>query len=261
MLHRHHWGVYSVGHDALALRGLLRAALIACGEGVVLSHEAAGHLWGLVDEMPERIDVTVPGRHCRSRPGLRVHQVQMLDPRDIRRKDGFPVTSPTRTIIDQAAYASPDELDRLIAEARVKRLLRGGELESALKRAGQRPGVPQVRAFLAAEGEPGLTRSTAERILKRLLRQARLPQPRSNVRLGAWTVDFLWEAEKLVVEFDGFRFHGHRRAFERDRRKDVELANAGYQVLRFTWRQLTTEPFAVIAAIAQALGRRGRLAH
>jgi very-short-patch-repair endonuclease len=76
--------------------------------------------------------------------------------------------------------------------------------------------------------------------------------------VAGYEVDFLWQREKLIVEFDSWQFHGHRRAFERDRRKSVALAEAGYLVLRFTWRQLTEEPLAVIASIARALDRRAR---
>jgi very-short-patch-repair endonuclease len=73
-------------------------------------------------------------------------------------------------------------------------------------------------------------------------------------------VDLFWRAECLVVEFDSFRFHSSRRAFETDRRRDQRLAAAGYVVLRVTWLQLTREPEAVVSRIARALGRRSRRA-
>ena len=66
-------------------------------------------------------------------------------------------------------------------------------------------------------------------------------------------VDVLWRAPRLVIEVDGHAFHGHRTAFERDRRRDQILAAAGYIVIRVTWRQLVDEPVAVITRIAQAL--------
>ena len=68
-------------------------------------------------------------------------------------------------------------------------------------------------------------------------------------------VDLHWPQHKLIVEVDGFQAHGSRRAFEDDRRRDQILAAAGYTVIRITWLQLTNEPYRVIAAIAQALGR------
>ncbi len=68
--------------------------------------------------------------------------------------------------------------------------------------------------------------------------------------------DFLWENEKLILEVDSWRFHGHRSAFERDRKKDMILRDAGYLVIRVTWRQFTQEPLALIAHVARALDRR-----
>lgn len=257
LLHRLHRGVYAVGHAALAFGASEQAALLASGPGAVISHGSAAFLWGVREGAPPVVEVTIPGRQRRPRAGLRAHRTRAIDPRDIRRRHGLPITSPALTIIDLAAAASFGELDRLIAEARVKKLIRPGELEAAAQRAGQRRGAARTRAYLAAEREPGVTRSDAERILRSLLREARLRQPQTNIRLGGLEVDFLWEEEKLVVEFDSWQFHGHRRAFENDRRKDIALANAGYLVLRFTWRQLTQEPLVVVAAIAQALGRRG----
>jgi very-short-patch-repair endonuclease len=66
-------------------------------------------------------------------------------------------------------------------------------------------------------------------------------------------VDFLWRRHRLIVEIDGYRFHSSRSAFERDRRRDAELAAAGYQVIRVTWRQITEEPYSVVALLSQTL--------
>jgi very-short-patch-repair endonuclease len=74
-----------------------------------------------------------------------------------------------------------------------------------------------------------------------------------NVRRAGWEVDAVWDAQRLVVEVDGRKFHDTGRQFERDRRKDADLVLAGFRVLRFTWRRLTREPAAVVAIIAAAL--------
>ena len=64
-------------------------------------------------------------------------------------------------------------------------------------------------------------------------------------------------SQKLVVEFDSCDLPLDRAVpFERDRRKDRELQALGYRVLRFTWRELTTEPEAVVAAITRSLTAR-----
>jgi very-short-patch-repair endonuclease len=154
-----------------------------------------------------------------------------------------------------AAEASDDLLEGLISEARVLGLLLPGDLEQALGRSRRRPGAARVRALLDREGEPPIMRSRAERRLRALLRQARLPLPLTNVQVEGYNVDALWPQQRLVVEFDGYGAHGHRRAFERDRFKDAALVAAGYRVIRVTWRQLTDQPLVVVANVARALAQ------
>jgi very-short-patch-repair endonuclease len=62
-------------------------------------------------------------------------------------------------------------------------------------------------------------------------------------------VDFLFVAQRLVVEVDGYRFHRTPRAFERDRERDAILARAGYRTPRFTYRQVTAAAVEVAATI------------
>jgi very-short-patch-repair endonuclease len=90
-------------------------------------------------------------------------------------------------------------------------------------------------------------------MLRELIRAANLPRPRFNARLAGYEVDAVWPDRRLVVEVDGYAYHGHRAQFERDRRKDLALIAAGYRVIRVSWRQLTQEPLAVVAVIASAL--------
>ncbi|HEY2162242.1 MAG TPA: DUF559 domain-containing protein [Solirubrobacteraceae bacterium] len=257
-LHRRHSGVYVVGHLALAPYANEAAALLACGEAAVISHRSAAWLWGLLSERPTEVDVTLIGSQCRPKQGIRRHRVKRLDDRSLRRRHGLPATSPARTVIDLAAEASDAELERAIAEGRAQGLIREGELERALEEAGTRPGTGRLRALLRAEGDPGITRSEGERILRRYLRAAGLAQPVTNRKVGRWEPDFLWREERVIVELDSWPFHRDRRAFERDRRKDMAMRDAGYTVIRITGRQLKDEPLMVIAHIARALDRAGR---
>ena len=63
----------------------------------------------------------------------------------------------------------------------------------------------------------------------------------------------------MILEVDSWQFHGHRHAFEHDRKKDMGLRDLGYVVIRVTWRQFTQELLAVIAHLARALDRGSRL--
>lgn len=246
--------VYAVGHAGLTHRTLLVAALLYAGDDCVLSHDAAAHLWGLAPKAAAAgAEVTVIGRHVRAVAGVGVHRTRKLDRTEVRLRDGLPVTAPSRTLIDQAARHDDESVAATLAQARVLKLVTERELDAALHLGPNRAGAARLRRALSGEAGPKLTRSEAERRMLRLLAAAALPAPEVNVALNGLEVDFLWRSQRLVVEVDGHQFHGHRAAFERDRRRDQELLAAGYRVLRVTWRQLVDEPIALAVRIGQAL--------
>ena len=224
---RIHQGVYAVGHDALSDRGRMVAALIAAGPGAVLSHQTAAHLYRLIPSLPPFIDVTLTDRVPRTRHGLRIHQARCLD---TTFHHGLPTTTPGQTL----AQLPPAERDRAHAEALVLGLIARSADDHA---------------------EP--TRSELERALLPALVKAGLDRPLVNTRVLGREVDFLWPEHDLIVETDGWRTHGHRRAFERDRARDATLQAHGYTVVRFTWRQVRHETLLVTVRIAQLLARAG----
>lgn len=233
-------GVYQVGPMA-AEHGDEMAAALATGG--ILSHHSAAKLWG-IRRHHGAIHVTVTGAAPRPRPGLRIHRSLSLD---AAVHNGLPLTTPARTLRDLASHLPQHELDRATEQAQALRLATRGEIAAELPRRGS-------RALQAAlDGEPQLTRSEAERRLLALIRQARLPRPETNAHVEGYEVDLLWREQRLIVEGDGFAYHATRQAFERDRARDAALQAAGYRVVRFTWRQITTEPHALIAQLARLL--------
>jgi very-short-patch-repair endonuclease len=69
------------------------------------------------------------------------------------------------------------------------------------------------------------------------------------VAIGPYTVDFLWRERGLVVETDGWEGHRGRQAFEDDRARDAYLRLQGYEVLRFSWRQIFADVASVVAVL------------
>jgi very-short-patch-repair endonuclease len=256
-LHRVFRGVYLVGHPVPLPGAIELAAVLACGDGAVVSHRSAAALWGLA-RAPDVVEVTVVGRDCRAREGLRVHSVERMSARDRGQRRGIPITSAARTVIDFAATAGYRETERAIAEACALELTTEAQILAAIEHAPNRAGVALVRSILGQPGGPRRTRSGGERALLGLIRAARLPVPATNVPLLGFTADYLWAEQRLIVELDSYPAHGHRAAFERDHRRDVVHRDAGYEVLRFTGRQLDAEPFYVVAVIARALERLSR---
>lgn len=252
-LHRVHRGVYLVGHPTPAPHALDMAAVLACGHGGVRSHKSAGSAWSLLAHPDALVDVTIAGNRARRRPGIRVHRSRTLAPVDVRVRDGIPTTAPARTLLDLAETLSLRRLERALDEAIVRRLTRHAELVALIERSRGRRGAAPLRSLIDRQRGPALTRSEAEERLLELVRKAGLPAPRVNARVGAHEVDFLWPAERLIVEVDGYAFHSSRTAFERDRLRDAELQAAGFRVMRVTWRQLAAEPEALLVRLAWAL--------
>jgi hypothetical protein len=250
-----HRGVYRIGHDAPAPFVAEMAAALYFRGDAVLSHRSAAAIWGLLPSAPGEVQLTIVGRDSRSRPGIRLSRAETLDRRDFRWRDGLPVTSPARTLIDLASCSDEAEFERALAQARVLRLVDDRHLHEAMARGPHRRGVAGLRSVLAAQRGPALTRSEAERRFLALIDAAQLPWPEVNVSLCGHEVDCLWPGATVVAEVDGHAFHGDRAAFERDRRRDQVLVAAGYDVIRVTWRQLTEEPLAVAVRLGQALAR------
>jgi Transcriptional regulator, AbiEi antitoxin len=182
VLHPVFRGVYLVGHAVPAPGALEFAAVLACGAGAVVSHRSAAGLWRIAPPPSKEVGVTVVARDCRSRRGLRIHQVKTLDPRDRTRRHGIPVTAPARTLIDYASTTGTEEAERAIAEAFALKLLTEVQLRAAMQRAPHRAGVARVRAILGQNGGPRRTRSGGERAMLRLIRAARLPVPLTTTR-------------------------------------------------------------------------------
>lgn len=209
------------------------AAVLASGTEAVLSHRSAAALWKLLPPVPGVVDVAIPHRLSRARQrGIRAHRSRTLEPESITVRQRIPVTTPARTIADLRRVVPPERLRRAIREAEVLGLDTG------------------------AAADLQLTRSELEAVFLRLCRRHRLPMPEANVRIDSFMVDFVWRDRRLIVETDGYRFHRGRQAFEDDRARDVQLRMSGYQVTRFTYRQVTDEPTRVAAAVRKLLSDR-----
>jgi hypothetical protein len=224
-LYRIHRGVYAVGHPGLGVEGRWMAAVLALGAGAVLSHVSAAMLWRMLEPRTGIVHVTVPSIGGRARrPGLWIHRSSTLRVHDTTHRDAIPVTSPARTVAD----------------------LRGGP------RGLYRRALRQAEYLGLPTGDPPEADGTRSGLESRFLafcRRYNLPIPEVNVTLGPYTVDFLWRAERVVVETDSFRTHGGALAFEEDRRRDLWLKAHGYEVLRVTDQALTDDPDGTASAL------------
>jgi hypothetical protein len=256
-LRRIHRGVYAIGGAALPREGRHLAAVLACGPGAVLSHVSAAVHWNLLSYDAPRPEVTAPASRAGA-PGIRLHRTRSLDARDITERRGIPVTTVAKTLLDVAAHAPASHLEHALGQALRNELYDQRAIEDVLHRHRGCRGTRALRT--ATAGDPAFTRGELERRLRALCRRAGLPRPLSNVVVAdaddrPHEVDFFFPAHRLVVETDGWRDHGTRVAFERDRAKDAALVAAGCVVLRCTKRQIRDDPDTVAERVRAGCSR------
>lgn len=252
-LHPLHRGVYAYGHERLGERGFWMAAVLAYGDGALLSHHSAAALWGLLRPRSP-IDVTcLHGRP--GRKGIHLHRSPVGD--DERGvQAGIPLTSLPRTLLDLAEVIDEQRLKRAFEEADRLRLLRMSEMERVCARAGRRKGLVAIRRLIADSQEPVKARSPLEDRFAEFYREhlADLPAPLTNISILDHEVDAYWPGHRLAVEMDSWEFHSHRAAFESDRARDAKMQAAGYRVIRLTHRQLETEAPRITTQLRKMLG-------
>ena len=241
-------GVYAVGRPSLTEHGRWMTAVLACGEGAVLSHSSAAALWRIGFEQRNLIEVSLPSPSRRRRPGLRVHRRPSLNiERDTTTRHHIPVTTPVQTLIDLSLRLDRRGIERAINEADKYDLIHPPELREALDQRQGEPGVARLRHILDRRTFR-LTKEELERLFLPLTRQAGLPTPLT----GQWVY---WPDLGLVVETDGLRYHRTPAEQARDRLRDQAHTAAGLTQLRFTHEQVRYEPDHLLAILAQTASR------
>lgn len=256
-LHRVGRGVYTVGRPELSARGRWMAAVLGCGPGAVLSYGSASALWGIGRERLPSIEISVPVSSVRRRPGVQVYRRPNLQPSDVAVRDGIPVTSVVRTLIDVATGLDRAGLERAINEADRLDLV---DPETLFDELGSRSGLRGIGPLRALLGDLTfrLTDSELERRFLPLALEAGLPSPLTRQQVNGFRVDFYWPDLGLVVETDGLRYHRTPAQQARDRLRDQIHTAAGLTSLRFTHSQVRFESGRVretLNAVGVKLGR------
>ena len=246
---RQHRGVYRVGHRAPSIEARYLAAVLAGGEGALLSGRAAAHLLGLVKgtaPAPEVMALTE-----RRIEGVRTHRSRAFDPRDATILSGIPVTTVPRTLVDIAAVLPVNALARACHEAGVRYGATPGSVEAVLARRPSSPGARKLRRVI--HGDVHVTLSALESRFLELLRDEGLPLPITNRPAGGRRVDCRWPEHRLTVELDGYRFHNSRHSWEQDRRREREARAGGDEVRRYSYDDVTADPTLMLAELRPLL--------
>jgi very-short-patch-repair endonuclease len=250
--------VYAVGSPDLTELGRLMAAVLACGDGAVISHDSAPALYGIL-KRPPVIHLSVPSRNRSRPPGLRIHRRATLRPEDVTRHRGIPVTTPIATIVDLAATKPRGAIERLVSEADIAGLCTPEAIRAALDAMPRRPGCARLRELLDRHTFR-LTRSELERLFLPLAEAAGVSRPLTRQIVNGFEVDFHWPALKLVVESDGLRYHRTAQQQTADMVREQHHTAAGLTCLRFSHWQIANEQAYVRATLAAVAARLTRVA-
>jgi uncharacterized protein DUF559 len=249
--------VYAVGHTALRRTGWFMAAALAGGPGALVSHRSAAALHGLMDDSRPVIDV-VAGTKRRNRPTIVFHRSSAIHHDDRDQVDGIPVTGVARTLLDIAEVLPRRKLVYALERAEKRRVFDLAATDAVIARSHGRRGLKALTAAIKdIEPEAQYTHEGMERLFVDFCRRYDIPMPAFNVSVDGYTVDAYWREHNLVVELDSWEHHRNRRAFEEDRRRDLQLTP---EVLRITHRMLTREPDALAASIGRRVSASPLLA-
>jgi hypothetical protein len=231
-------GVYAVGHVPALPQARAVGALLACGDGAVLSHSTAASAWGIFKRWEMPFEVTAATVRCRN--GIRIHRAK-LEPRDIRTQIGLRVTSAARTMLDVAPRFKDTGLNRAVADQRRAGHLTLDQLADVLDRHPRAPGARRLRPLLDAP-KGGPTRSDLEDRFIAFCRRFGLPEPETNVPVAGREVDAWFARERVIVELDGWEYHSDHRSFEGNRDQDATALALGIVTVRITQPRIAEYP-------------------
>jgi very-short-patch-repair endonuclease len=245
---RLHPGIYLVGGHRRTPEARVRAAWLWGGPHSVVTGPAAAYWLRMLDRAPAIIELSVPARASpRPRPGIRLRRRDLFDS-DVRELEGIRVAAAPFAALE-TAVALPDGstfLDRALQ----KHVRFPAVYRSFCRNMGRSGSSTAGRLLVAAADRAD---SAAERLLVRLLREAGIDGWVVGHPLGPYEVDLAFPAQRVAIEVDGWAWHVDPERFRNDRRKGNYITRCGWDLLRFTWHGLDSQPADSIAEIRETL--------
>jgi hypothetical protein len=183
----------------------------------------------------------------------------------VTERNGVPLTTVARTVIDIARMSDfPSGVVTADSALRSRRTTKD-ELLAVVGDCKRWRGVTtalEVVKFADAKAESAL-----ESIARVLFRQLGFPPPELQawVSFGAedFRLDFRWREYRTIAEVDGAVKYTTLTADPAQRalvqlRRDALLRELGYEVVHFTWQDITSEPERVAAVLRTAFRRGSR---
>jgi very-short-patch-repair endonuclease len=244
--------------------------VIACdvlGHNAHASRRSAAALNGFERFERTIVEVTADQHVSTLHRGAIVHRTSLWVPDDLMNVNGIPCTDPIRTFIDLGAVLSERRHEEVLDAAERDDLFTREALERRLTeiRVQGRNGVGYTRRLLENRPARGHNPTNAfERKFLRLIERAGLPRPECQVPIVradgriAW-IDFCWIDLLFGVESDGHIAHATRAQRRHDAQRDRALLERDFEIVRYTWDEVDTEPDEVVRSLARHLDRRATM--
>ena len=255
-----HNQVFCVAGLPTSVESTLMAGLLASGPGSVVARESAAALWGLpaFTLLPCHVLRTKATNSTRP-PTVLCHDTRRLPENDVVTLNGFPVTTPTRTVVDLARQSHPERTERVLDAFWSRRLLDRSSILACCERLGTR-GRPEVRVMLGLVGDrpPAwiAPASGLETRLNQVLRNAGLGSVERQANIGgqSWLarVDFL-HSSGLVIEAQSELHHAALSSRRDDEIRFAALAEAGHPWIEVWEHHIWNQPAQVVSAVRKAI--------
>lgn len=265
---RLHESVYRIPGFAPSWKQRILAVCLSGGRPSAASHRTAAKLTDLPGG-EEIVEITFP-RHRRAQyEDVVVHESRYLTEQDIVEIDGIPVTRAARTICDLAGLVEMRQMPRETVEhalleavrrdlVDIPRVWREHERLASTFRLGGTVMLDILTNFVAPRRA---TESPAETSVLQILRAGGLPEPIPQFWLTLpdgqrIRLDFAWPKRRTTLEWDPYKFHGDRRAYERMAERTRLLRTIGWERVSVTDDDLDAGMPQSLAAVRAALSRR-----
>ena len=252
-----HRGMYVLSAGPVRREQLWFAAALSTPDSV-LSHGSASACWGF-----HRFDrgfevVTRPGRGGRRRHAALLVFRRALPEGDVTRRNGLPITTAARTLVDIAVGLEDKRLGRAFREAvRLRTTTATRVLECADRHRG-RPGAWRLGALASryATIPYERTRSDAEGRGLEVLFDAGAKMPLVNVRVAGEEADLVDPDRGVILEIDGPQYHQFRAE---DERKAAAWRKAGFEVRRIASDAVYAAPQELVARYSRSTTEPGTM--
>jgi hypothetical protein len=269
-LHQIRRGVYANGPRAREILAIadggqllqLAAAMAVARTRAVVSHESAAYLHSIdLLSTPDVATLTcLPERGWTGRLGVRLHAMA-LPAEHVTTMLRMPVTTPARTVVDLARTLSFRAGVVTADSALHRKLVTKPELTAVLAACARWPGARRAAAVI--DFADGRAESPLESIARIAFNECGLPPPELQVWLGGTDepvgrVDFYWRKYRTIAEVDGAIKYADPQRAQAQLRRDSLLRDDGFEVVHFTWQQITQTPEHVALSIRKAFRRGAR---